>query len=99
MLCKKCNPTRFTLSLPDRGIGLETLCFSAPCPASSPNPKLFGLPQIFVGSFASLGASGSIPRGRVDTNWQYLTNVSYTMGRHSWKTGFEFRLSPAHRKS
>jgi len=81
------------------GIGLETLCFSTPCPASSTNPTLFGLPQIFVNgstadpteSFASLGASGSVPRGRVDTNWQYMTNFSYTMGRHSWKTGFEFR--------
>jgi hypothetical protein len=80
-------------------VGLETLCFSTPCPASSSNPKLFGLPQIFVDgstadpteSFASLGASGSVPRGRVDTNWQYMTNFSYTMGRHSWKTGFEFR--------
>ncbi len=86
-------------TLDPASIGLETLCFSAPCPASSTNPKLFGLPQIFVDgsfsdpteSFASLGASGSVPRGRADTNWQYMTNLSYTMGRHSWKTGFEFR--------
>lgn len=87
------------ISFDPASIGLETLCFSTPCPASSPNSRLLGLPQIFVDgsisapaeSFASLGASGSIPRGRADTNWQYMTNVSYTKGRHSWKTGFEFR--------
>ena len=32
-----------------------------------------------------------MPRGRIDTNWQFFTNLSYTPGAHSWKTGFEFR--------
>ncbi|HXB21571.1 MAG TPA: TonB-dependent receptor, partial [Candidatus Solibacter sp.] len=33
------------------------------------------------------------PRGRVDTNWQILDNVSYTAGRHNWKFGYEFRYT------
>lgn len=51
----------------------------------------FGLPQIVVSGFAPLGANTSVPRGRVDTNWQFFDNVSYSAGRHNWKFGWEFR--------
>ncbi len=60
----------------------------------------YGLPVIDVGnpngystdnSFAGLGSSKSIPRGRVDSNWQYLNNFSYHRGSHNWKFGYEFR--------
>jgi len=51
----------------------------------------FGLPQISVDSFATLGANTSVPRGRVDTNTQLFGNMSYTAGRHNWKFGYEFR--------
>jgi hypothetical protein len=58
----------------------------------------FGLPQISVGSstpglvgFATLGANTSVPRGRVDTNWQLFGNMSYSAGKHNWKFGYEFR--------
>jgi hypothetical protein len=51
----------------------------------------FGLPQIGVDGFATLGANTSVPRGRVDTNTQLFGNVSYTAGRHNWKMGYEFR--------
>jgi|SRR5579859_1825298 len=51
----------------------------------------FGLPQIKVGSFARLGSNSSDPRGRVDTNSQFLNNYTYTAGRHNWKFGYEYR--------
>jgi hypothetical protein len=51
----------------------------------------FGLPQIKVSGFATLGANTSVPRGRTDTNWQFDDNVSYSAGRHNWKFGWEFR--------
>ncbi|HLJ26429.1 MAG TPA: TonB-dependent receptor [Candidatus Angelobacter sp.] len=56
----------------------------------------FGLPLIKVTSnsgvsFAPLGANSSVPRGRVDTNWQFDDNLSYSAGRHNWKIGWEFR--------
>ena len=51
----------------------------------------FGLPQIGVDGFATLGANTSVPRGRVDTNWQLFGNMSYNAGRHNWKFGYEFR--------
>jgi hypothetical protein len=51
----------------------------------------FGLPQIGVNGFATLGANTSVPRGRVDTNTQLFGNVSYNPSRHNWKMGYEFR--------
>jgi hypothetical protein len=60
----------------------------------------YGLPVISVGnpngfspdlSFAGLGANKSNPRGRVDSNLQYLNNFSYNRGNHNWKFGYEFR--------
>jgi hypothetical protein len=66
-------------------IGLDTLP-----PGTS--PRDYGLPTIqFNDGTASIGANTSVPRGRVDTNWQFFNNTSYTSGKHSWKYGFEFR--------
>jgi len=53
--------------------------------------KDFGLPVISVGGFAGLGANKSNPRGRIDSNLQYLNNFSYNRGLHNWKFGFEYR--------
>jgi hypothetical protein len=50
-----------------------------------------GLPEILVGGESTLGANTSVPRARVDTNWQYFTNASYTSGKSNWKFGYEFR--------
>lgn len=55
------------------------------------NPQDFGLPLIRVTGFSSVGANLSLPRGRVDTNYQALGNVSYNQGRHNLKAGYEFR--------
>lgn len=51
----------------------------------------FGLPQIGVSGFSTLGATTSVPRGRVDRNWELFTNFSYSTGRHNWKWGGEYR--------
>jgi outer membrane receptor protein involved in Fe transport len=54
-----------------------------------------GSPAVFCPSgcpfYSPVGANGSVPRGRVDTNWQFVTDASYTTGKHNWKWGFEFR--------
>jgi outer membrane receptor protein involved in Fe transport len=59
--------------------------------ATTTNPQDFGLPLIKISGFSSIGSNASLPRGRVDTNWQYFTNISRTSGRHNWKFGYEFR--------
>ena len=56
----------------------------------------FGLPFIRIrndpiGSLASIGATLSVPRGRVDTNWQAIDNFSWKLDRHDLKFGYEFR--------
>jgi len=51
----------------------------------------YGLPVITISGLAGLGSNKSDPRGRVDSNLQYLNNFSYGHGSHNWKFGFEFR--------
>ncbi|MDX6713382.1 MAG: hypothetical protein QOH96_4398 [Blastocatellia bacterium] len=55
------------------------------------NTQDFGLPLISVDGFATLGANTSVPRGRIDTNWQFFDNFSFIAGRHNWKAGYEYR--------
>jgi len=59
-------------------------------------PQDFGLPFIRIrndpiGSIASIGATLSVPRARVDTNWQAIDNFSWKIDRHDLKLGYEFR--------
>ena len=51
----------------------------------------YGLPKISVGSFSPLGATATVPRERVDSNYQALDNYSWKLGRHDLKFGYEFR--------
>jgi hypothetical protein len=59
------------------------------------NPQDFGLPFIRVrndprlgSAIASVGATLSVPRARVDTNWQWLQNFSIKLTRHELKFGW-----------
>ena len=51
----------------------------------------YGLPKISVGGFSMIGATASVPRQRVDTNWHFIDNYSWKIGRHDLKFGYEFR--------
>jgi hypothetical protein len=55
------------------------------------SPFDFGLPKITVGNFSVIGATNSIPRSRVDSNWHFIDNYSWKSGRHDVKFGYEFR--------
>jgi Carboxypeptidase regulatory-like domain/TonB-dependent Receptor Plug Domain len=57
------------------------------------SPYDFGLPKITVasGGFSVLGATNSVPRSRVDSNWHFIDNYSWKSGRHDIKFGYEFR--------
>ncbi|HEY7543524.1 MAG TPA: TonB-dependent receptor, partial [Blastocatellia bacterium] len=61
-------------------------------------PQDFGLPfirirndPVFGSSLASLGSTLSVPRARVDTNWQAIDNFSWKLTGHDLKFGYEFR--------
>jgi hypothetical protein len=51
----------------------------------------FGLPKMSVASFSVIGATNSVPRARVDSNWHFVDNYSWKSGRHDIKFGYEFR--------
>ncbi len=71
-------------SFDPRTIGLDTL-------SSSATANDFGLPYMAIAGYSSLGANLSVPRGRIDTNYQLFTNTSWTKGTHNIKWGYEFR--------
>jgi hypothetical protein len=50
-----------------------------------------GLPATSVGSFSQIGATSSIPRNRVDSNWHFVDDYSWKAGKHDVKFGYEFR--------
>ncbi len=64
-----------------RSVGLNTVT----------DAQDFGLPLIRVAGYANAGSNLSLPRGRVDSNYQAFGNASYSAGRHTWKSGYEFR--------
>jgi hypothetical protein len=68
-------------SFDPRSVGLNTVT----------EAQDFGLPLIRVSGYANAGSNLSLPRGRVDSNYQAFTNATYTSGRHTWKAGYEFR--------
>ena len=55
------------------------------------SPFDFGLPKISVGGVSVIGATNSVPRSRVDSNWHFIDNYSWKSGRHDIKFGYEFR--------
>ncbi|HKS75672.1 MAG TPA: TonB-dependent receptor [Terriglobales bacterium] len=55
------------------------------------SPFDFGLPKISVGSYSVIGATNSVPRSRVDSNWHFIDNYSWKAGKHDIKFGYEFR--------
>ncbi len=50
-----------------------------------------GLPAISVSGFSEIGATSSIPRNRVDSNWHFVDDYSWKSGKHDVKFGYEFR--------
>jgi hypothetical protein len=69
--------------------GLCMAVTGTPCPTSGAGDS--GLPSIVVGGVSTLGATGSDPRHRVDSNWQALDNFGWKVGRHDLKFGYEYR--------
>jgi outer membrane receptor protein involved in Fe transport len=51
----------------------------------------FGLPKMSVTGFSVIGATTSVPRSRVDSNWHFIDNYGWKSGRHDFKVGYEFR--------
>jgi hypothetical protein len=95
----KVNEMRFGYNRFDEGFFPEDQAFdpnSIGLNTGIASSQDFGLPFIRirndpVGSIASIGATLSVPRARVDTNWQAIDNFSWKLDRHDLKFGYEFR--------
>ena len=95
----KVNEARFGYNRFDEGFFPEDRSFdpnSIGLNTGVSSSQDFGLPFIRIrndpiGSIASIGATLSVPRARVDTNWQALDNFSWKVNRHDLKLGYEFR--------
>ena len=58
------------------------------------NDRLFGLPEFSFGGafgYTGLGEPGSMPNFKISQVHQYLDNVSWNRGSHSFKFGFDLR--------
>ncbi|HYN23797.1 MAG TPA: TonB-dependent receptor, partial [Pyrinomonadaceae bacterium] len=95
----KVNEMRFGYNRFDEGFFPEDQAFdpnSIGLNTGVASSQDFGLPFIRIrndpiGSLASIGATLSVPRARVDTNWQAIDNFSWKLDRHDLKFGYEFR--------
>ena len=54
-------------------------------------PFDFGLPKISAAGFSVIGATASVPRDRVDSNWHFIDNYTWKAGRNDIKFGYEYR--------
>src|SRR5207245_1720312 len=70
----------------DRGFDPSTIGLN-----TGVSSKDFGLPKISVSGLAPIGADASTPRQRVDSNWHFIDGVSWKLGRHDLKFGYEYR--------
>jgi hypothetical protein len=79
---------------PNTAYGLDTLPDDY-SPLNRDSMYVLGLPNISVtgpyGKYSSIGSSSTDARGRVDSNYQLFGNISYSKGRHNFKTGYEWR--------
>jgi hypothetical protein len=73
------------ISFDPASIGLDTL------PPGYMPSRDYGLPTISISGYSPIGATGSVSRGRIDTNYQLFGNVSITKGKHNYKMGYEWR--------
>ncbi len=54
---------------------------------------LTGLPPISIGGVQSMGSSPWRPQEQVSQVWQFLDDVSWLKGKHSFKFGYQYRRS------
>ena len=57
----------------------------------SDNPLYWGVPNINITGLSGLGEESDAPFINYDTTMQLIDNFSWTVGKHSWKFGGEFR--------
>jgi len=56
----------------------------------SSDPFTFGLPALTVTDYDTVQDSDNLPQTQRDNTWYFSDGFSRTIGRHTWKAGFQF---------
>ena len=54
------------------------------------DPFNFGLPYFLITNFSTVTDSPTLPQVQRDNLWHFSDGISFTRGRHTWKTGFQW---------
>ena len=54
------------------------------------SPSTYGLPALTVTDYETVQDSDNLPQTQRDNTWDFGNSISRTVGRHTWKAGFEF---------
>ena len=58
------------------------------------DPSILGLPRIQLSGglgMTGLGGSNNLPNGKISSTWQFVDNLTFIRGNHSFKTGVDIR--------
>lgn len=58
----------------------------------SPEPSAYAMPGLSIQGLGYIGSSSWIPNGALDINRQFVEQLLYNRGRHSFKVGADIRL-------
>jgi len=54
------------------------------------NPASYGLPSLTISDYETVQDSNNLPQTQRDNTWYYSSGFSRTVGRHTFKLGFQF---------
>lgn len=84
----------YSLKMPPGGLKLGTSAAGEFGLTGLPQtPYTAGLPPISIGGVTSLGSSPWRPQEQVSQVWQFLDDVSWLKGQHSFKFGYQYYRS------
>jgi hypothetical protein len=59
-------------------------------PDAGVTPFNNGAPQVAVTGYTTIGGPTNLPQGRHDNNYNYIENITYTKGSHTFKAGVDY---------
>ena len=77
------------LDLPENANGTNVLA-NLGITGLANTPFTYGLPAITVSDYETVQDSDNLPQTQRDNTWYFSDSFSRTIGRHTWKAGFQF---------
>ena len=77
------------VDLPENAFGANVLA-NLGITGLATSPFTYGLPAITVDDYETVQDSDNLPQTQRDNTWYFSDSISRTVGRHTWKAGFQF---------